>query len=317
MIKKIKRIITNPRKYFSLKHIYDSLILGRLFNKWMNLSKYIKSDKLFLKGFYYFGMKQSLDFKNPKNYTQKIQVLKLLNNNKDYGILVDKFRVRKTIKEKIGEDYLIPLLGVWDSFDNIDFDGLPEQFVLKTTHDSGNVFICTDKEKFDKSYAKKKLTHALKANYFYKSREYPYKYAEPRIIAEKYMHDECQIELNDYKFFCFDGSPELFQIVNNKGVSSSKTYYDSDLNEIPLFGVKHGGNIKIYSSIINKMFKIAKKLSAGLKHIRIDLYYINERIYFGEYTFHHSGGIIKDIDPEWNKKIGRFIEFSNNDRGIK
>lgn len=309
---RLNRILSDPGKYLSFRHIFENVINGRLFILWMRFSRWIPSDKLYIKVFYRLAMHEKLNLEKPVSYTQKIQWLKLNNTNPLYSKMVDKFAVKEIIAKKMGEEYLIPLLGVWDNFESIDFDLLPTQFVLKTTHDSGNVIICKDKETFDFAKARKKLTKALNSNYFYKTREYPYKHAVPRIIAEKYMHDETQEELTDYKFFCFHGLPELLQINSNKGKEKQVNFYDMDFNLLELTSDQGETNRLLRKPRkFNEMVGIAKMLSKDLIHVRIDLYCINDQIFFGEYTFHNSGGIMNFSPPEWNKKLGDMIVLPN------
>jgi hypothetical protein len=307
MIKENKNTIKDKLTY---NFIINKFIAYRLFKLLPKLSPWIQSDETFLKIYYRLAMGKSLDLQNPKTYTEKLQKLKLLNKGQDFSKLVDKFQVREEIQEKLGTHYLIPMLGVWDNFETINFDELPHQFVLKTTHDSGTVIICTDKSKLDVNEAKSKLKNALKRNYFYLSREYPYRYAVPRIIAEQYMFDETQKELDDYKFFCFDGEPKLVEITTGKGKDKQRGYYDFNLNPMP-FTLGNASNNPITEnlSFIPEMAKIARALSQGLKHVRIDLYNINNQIYFGEYTFHHSGGLFEVKPVEWDEKIGEMIKI--------
>lgn len=290
--------------------IINKFIAYRLFKILPKLSHWISSDEIFLKIYYRLAMGKSLNLGNPKTYTEKIQKLKLLNKGQDYSKLVDKYQVREIVKQKLGLSYLIPILGVWDNFNDIDFDSLPNQFVLKTTHDSGTVIICTDKTKLNKHFAQIKLTNALKRNYFYLSREYPYRYAVPKIIAEKYMFDEKQKELDDYKFFCFDGEPKFVEITTGKGKDKQRGYYDLKLNPMPFtLGNAYNNPIAEDLNFIPEMGEIAKTLSAGLKHVRIDLYNINNQIFFGEYTFHHSGGLFEVNPILWDEKIGDMIKL--------
>ena len=198
--------------------------------------------------------------------------------------MVDKYAVKEMIANRIGQQYVIPLLGVWDSFSTIDFAMLPSQFVLKTTHDSGNVIVCKDKKYFDIAKARKKLSKSLKTNYFYKSREYPYKNAVPRIIAEKYMYDQIQEELTDYKFFCFHGEPRVLQISSNKGNVKKVNYYDMEFNRLQLANDLSGIDDTLAKpDNFYEMIEIARKLSKGLIHVRVDLYNINGQIFFGEF----------------------------------
>ena len=257
-------------------------------------------------------MYEKLNLENPTSFTEKIQWLKLRNTNSLYSKMVDKYECRKIITKELGKEYLIPLIGVWDDAFKINFNELPEQFVLKTTHDSGSLIICKGKAMLDVKDTRRRLNKALRRNYFYKSREYPYKNAIPRIIGEKYMHDPEQEELNDYKFFCFDGEPKFVHVTTGKGKTKNSVFFDMNFNPLP-FTVD---NNLCSPDIINrpiafdKMVEISRKLSKGLKHIRIDLYYINKKIYFGEFTFHNAGGIMRFSPPEWDNIIGEMLDIN-------
>jgi len=268
-------------------------IEGHLFLMWVSLSKLIVFDRLWLRVYYRLAMHEKLSFNNPRNYTQKIQVLKLRNTNPLYTQLVDKYGVREYIKEHIGENYLIPLHGVYKHFDDIDFNALPDCFVLKTTHDSGSVVICHDKNTFDYLNAKKKLESSLKRNYYWKSRETPYKNVIPQIIVEQYMSDKSSDDLPDYKFYCFDGEPIYLSITS--GRHASKTYcdfFDMDFNHLEIRSFFDNNPITpLKPENFEEMKNVVRKLSIGIKHVRVDLYNINGSIYFGEFTFHDSGGL--------------------------
>jgi hypothetical protein len=302
------RIISNPEKYLSFNHIFNNSIGDRLFNILLKTSRWFPYDVLYIKLFYRLGMKQKLNFENPSTYTQKIQWLKLHNTDAQFSMLVDKYAVKNYIKQIIGEQYVIPLLGVWNNYDEIDFNALPDQFVLKTNHDSGTVIVCTDKSKLNHDSARKKLNKALSVNYFYKSREYPYKNIKPRIIAEEYIHDSDQGELTDYKIFCFHGEPYYLQITSNNGVHKYMNYFDTKFQPIHLstglpvnpHGIEEPENI-------DKMLEIARLLSKNIIHVRVDMYNIGGKIYFGEYTFHNSGGIIKFNPQYWDEVWGNLI----------
>ena len=294
----------------TLDFIINKFIGYRLLKVMPKLSKCITSDELFLKIYYRLAMSKWLDLDNPKTYTEKLQKLKLLNKGQDFSDKVDKLKVREIVKEKIGEDYLIPIIGSWNAFDEIDFSSLPNQFVLKTTHDSGTVIICTDKLTLDRDTAKLKLTNALQRNYFYLSREYPYRYATPKIICEKYMFDENQMELDDYKFFCFHGQPNFVEITTGKGQYKQRGYYNLDLEPMP-FTLGNSVNLPLLEEVacFEKMCALARVLAEGLIHVRVDLYVVNSKVYFGEYTFHHSGGVF-DVQPTtWDLEIGKMISL--------
>lgn len=296
------------RNKLTFDFIVNKFIGYRLLKVMPKLSKWIASDELFLKIYYRLAMSKWLNLDNPKTYTEKLQKLKLLNKGQDFSDKVDKFEVRKIVEAKIGGDYLIPIIGSWDTFDDIDFSKLPNQFVLKTTHDSGTVIICTDKSKLDHNATKIKLTKALQRNYFYLSREYPYKYARPRIICEEYMFDEQQKELDDYKFFCFHGEPKFVEITTGKGQHKQRGYYNLDLEPMP-FTLGNLVNSPLSETVdcFSEMLILVKQLAKDLKHVRIDLYVVNSKVYFGEYTFHHSGGVFEVHPPEWDLELGRMI----------
>lgn len=279
---------------------------------WLKLPQWLVRDTLFLKVYYYLRTKEKLDLNHPKSYTQKLQWLKLHNKQPDYSVMVDKFAVKELIKNKIGSASVIPLLGVWNRFSEIDFNTLPNQFVLKTSHDSGGVYVCTDKSKIDFSLLDARFSKALKINYFSKSREYPYKNATPRIIAEQYMIDEKQEQLYDYKFYCFHGVPKVLQIT---GIVEGKTYvshYDENFNKLPLKMNNHPAYNFEKPVTFDRMLEISGILSQNLIHVRVDLYEINGNIYFGEYTFHSHGGIINFDPPEWNMTFGSWIHLPLN-----
>lgn len=213
--------------------------------------------------------------------------------------------------------YLIPLLGVWNNFDEIDFEKIPKQFVLKTNHDSGSVVICKDKDKLDKLAAKKKLTKSLKNNYFWAGREYPYKNIKPRIIAEAFMENKGEEGLSDYKFFCFNGKPEILFYAsdryNKDGERTKFDYYDMELQHLPIRsrGHKNKNLVLPYTEQFEEMKTLAAKLSEGFPFLRVDFYLINDKVYFGELTFHHDGGVVPFIPDEWNYKLGEMIDLNS------
>jgi hypothetical protein len=278
---------------------------------WWKSSRFIVSDRLYLKVFYKLNMGEKLDIKNPKTFNQKTQWLKLHNREERYTQMVDKYGVREIIKKEIGEEYLIPLLGVWNEFDDINFDKLPNQFVLKTTHDSGTTLICKDKSTWDINLARKKINSALRKNYFYFGREYPYKNVKPRIVCEHYVVDESGTELKDYKFFCFDGVPKLFFVASNRFIDVKFAYYDMELNRLHLNTGKYSLSNETITKIesFDTMVELAKKFSKGIPFVRVDLYNINGKVYFGEFTFHHDGGVVPFYPQEWDKKLGDLIRL--------
>lgn len=274
------------------------------------LAQYIP-DKLYLKLFYRYATGNKLNLKNPQTFNEKLQWLKLYDRNPLYTKLVDKYEVREYIKEKIGEEYLIPLLGVWDNVDEINFDELPSQFVLKTTHDSGGVVICKDKRNFDIDQAKNFLSEHLQNNFYYMGREWPYKNVKPRIIAEKYMVDESNIELKDYKLFCFDGNVVLIQVDYGRFEKHMRNLYDLDWNYLDLEIQYPTNSLKVINKPNNlcEMLDIASSLSRKLPHVRVDMYVINNKVYFGELTFYHGSGTEKITPKKWDYKLGDMINL--------
>ena len=196
-------------------------------------------------------------------------------------------------------------------FDEIDFDTLPDQFVLKTTHDSGGVVVCPDKSKFDKVAARKKLERSLKHNYFFEHREYPYKNVPPRIIAEKFMVDESGTELKDYKFFCFDGKCKMLFVATDRNIGDVKfDFFDEKFNHLPFVQGHPWAEKEIKRPAgFDKMIELSEILSKGFSHVRVDLYDINGQIYFGELTFFHFSGNVPFVPQEWDYKIGEWMKL--------
>ena len=274
------------------------------------LSPLIKNDKSFIQMEYYLGMHKRLNLDNPQTYNEKLQWLKLHAKREDYTRLVDKYEVKEYVARILGDDYLIPTLGVWDKFEDIDFKQLPDQFVLKCTHDSGGLVICKDKSKLDLAKAKRKITKSLKHNFYWEHREYPYKDVKPRIIAEKYMVDESGTELKDYKFFCFDGQPKMLFIATDRPFDTRFDFYDIDFNHLP-FEQGHPLATKkiVKPKGFDEMVRLAAFLSQGMPHVRVDFYDINGKIYFGEFTFFHFSGNVPFKPEEWDYKIGQWLNL--------
>lgn len=269
-------------------------------------------DKQYLQLLYRLRMKKRLNLESPQTYNEKLQWLKLHDRKPEYTQMVDKYEVRAFVKEQLGEEYLIPLVGgPWRSFDQIDFDMLPEQFVLKVTHDSGGVIVCKDKKKFDYFAARKKLGKALKHNYYHRTREWPYKNVVPQIIAEQYMEDSTSQELRDYKFFCFDGTPKALFIATERqtaGVETKFDFFDMKYNHLEIRnGHPNAEILPDKPQQFEQMQELARKLSKGIPHVRVDFYEVDGRIYFGEITFYHWSGMIPFEPKEWDKTFGEWI----------
>lgn len=275
----------------------------------------ILPDPLFLRLKYFLKMKKILNLKNPKTFNEKLQWLKLHDRRPEYTKMVDKYEAREYIKEKIGEEYLIPLLGVWDSFDEIDFDKLPDQFVLKCNHDSGGLIVCRDKNKLNIEEARRKISKCLKNNYYWSGREWPYKNVKPRIIAEKYMVDEFSEKpergLIDYKFYCFEGTPKFAYV--SDGLEDHSTaninFVTMDWEKAPFrrLDFKEFDVLPKKPEHFEKMVQLSKILSKNIHFVRVDFYEINGKVYFGELTFFPGGGLVNISPKEWDAKIGKYI----------
>lgn len=268
------------------------------------------SSEAFLKKTYRIKMGRELDLHNPVTYTEKLQWLKLYDHRPEYTTMVDKYAVKQYVAQRIGEQYVIPLLGVWDSADKIDFDRLPDQFVLKTTHDSGAIVICKDKKNFDIRGAKKKLNHFMKRCYYDCNREWPYKNVQPRIIAEIYMEDSTYKELRDYKFFTFGGEPKVLYIAQGrgKGEPTVADFFDMEFNHLP-FTIDHdmAQVPPPKPTCFEEMKRLAAVLSEGTPQLRVDFYEVDGKVYFGEMTFFHCSGF-EGFHPEvWDKTFGDWV----------
>ena len=297
MPKILKKLMKNPYKIFVFLG-YKGLL------NWVGDKAYIK---LLYRGI--VGKKLNLD--NPKTFNEKLQWLKIYNRKPEYTMMVDKYAVREYIKEQLGEEFLIPLIGVWDSPDEIDFDALPDQFVLKCNHNSGlGMCICTDKSKLDIEAVKEDLRKGLKQDYYLTSREWPYKNVKRKIIAEKYMVDESGTELKDYKVLCFNGEPELIQIHSGRAKVHMQDYYDTKWNKMDIYqGYPLSDEVREKPVFLEEMLEVSRVLSKGIPHVRVDWYYVENQLYFGELTFFDGSGYFEFEPDEWNYKLGEKIKI--------
>lgn len=272
----------------------------------------IRDDKKYIEFIWRHRMDYPLNLECPQTFNEKLQWLKLYDHEDKYTMMVDKYEVKDYVASIIGQQYVIPTLGVWDSVKDIQFDVLPDQFVLKTTHDSGGLVICKDKKSFDFKKAKKKLSKSLKANYYMAGREWPYKNVKRRIIAEEYLEDKKTKELRDYKFFCFDGVPRLMFVATDRQnrVEPFFDFFDMNYNHIEMrHGHPNAPTLPEKPESFEQMKMLAAKLSRGLAEARIDFYEVNGKPFFGEITlFHHNGTVM--FDPsEWDLKLGNMINL--------
>lgn len=301
-IKSLKTYLNNP-----------GLLVIRVgknsFLKYMNDEKYLKMS-------YKIHTGNELDLEHPQTFNEKIQWLKIHDRKKIYTLLADKCEAKNIVSNILGEEYIIPTLGVWEKFEDITWDSLPEQFVLKCTHDSGGLVICREKRKLDIETTKKIIMNSARRNYYWSGREWPYKNIKPRIIAEKYMIQGNESGLRDYKFFCFSGVPKMLYV--SEGLENHETakisFYDLQGNELPFHRKDYkplGRNIELPNNF-NEMIKVAEKLAKYVDNpfVRIDLYSIRNRIYFSEVTFSPCGGNIPFDPEEWDRKLGDWIDLN-------
>ena len=304
-MKKIIKYLTHPR---------EALIC--LMNK--NFFFFLP-DKLYLKWKYKLLIGKKLDLKNPKLLSEKLQWLKLYNRNPEYTEMVDKYEVRNYIENKIGKQYLIPLVGVYDNFNDIDFDKLPNQFVIKCTHDSGGLVICKDKNTLNMKAAKKKINKFMKRNYYKVHREWPYKNVKPRIVIEKYIENKDKSDLLEYNIFCFNGIPKLVSVCyGDKEKNRFNDFYDSDFNKLDLKCIYNASNV-IFDKPkqFDKMKEIASILSKNIPHLRVDFYLCNNKIYLGELTFFHFAGFTKFEPKDYEITLVNYLKLGEGNTNEK
>ncbi len=299
--------MANISSYFNS---VSSLVLTmlKLFGSWT------LPDRLYLEWRFRLEMGIPLNLDDPKSYSDKLQWLKLYNRRPEYTRMVDKYEVKQYVSDLIGEEYVIPTLGVWDSPEDIDFDSLPDRFVLKTTHGGGGtgVVICKDKSVFDRRSAIRKLKASLRKDTYTLYKEWPYKDVKKRVIAEQYIEDE-NGELNDYKFSCFDGTADCVMLCLDRFSGDTKFYFFD--NEWNLMRLNKRGKAAPEGFTLPKpekmdeMFKMASRLSEGLPFARVDLYNVKGRIYFGEITFYPASGFDRNLLPEAEKYFGDKIKL--------
>lgn len=296
MADRLKRSIKNPR-------IIPISFLHRTC-RWY-------SDKFYLKILFRLEMGYSLNLNNPQTFNEKLNWMKIYYRNPLFPILADKYLAKAYVAEKIGEQYLVPNYGVWDSAEDINFEELPNQFVLKATGDSSGIVICKDKTKLNISEAKSKLSRCQNSNYYYFLREWVYKDIKAKIIADKYLDDKSGCELRDYKFWCFNGEPKVMYCTN-KGSDIFENFYDMDYNTLD---INHGFERKIPEfekpDAFDEMKKLATKLSEGIPFVRIDFFYVNSHVYFGEFTFYDWGGMRPFVNKKWDDMLGSWIKLPN------
>lgn len=272
--------------------------------------KYVP-DKFWIEFKYYSHFRMPLNLKDPKTFNEKLQWLKLYYQKDSHTQMVDKYGMKDYVTKKVGSQYVVPLLGVWDRAEDVDFQTLPEQFVLKTTHDCAGLVICTDKSRLDIEATKQKLQRALNSNYYLRYREWPYKNVVPRIIAEKYMVDESGTQLKDYKIFCFNGEPYCVQVDFDRFQEHKKNIYSLDWKLLEFsFNFPAHPEVEITKpDTLDEMLTIAKVLSKGEPYVRVDFYSVDHRPYVGEITFFPVSGYGKFVPEKYDSIFGNLIQL--------
>ncbi len=269
-------------------------------------------DDAYLKRKFKIKMGYELDLENPKTFNEKLQWLKLHDRKPEYTLLVDKFAVKAHIAKTLGPEYIIPTLGDWKSFDEIDFSQLPDRFVLKCPHDSGGLVICKDKAKLNMVAARKKMTRSLKRNFYYWAREWPYKDVPARIFAEQYMEDSAgKGDLTDYKLHFFHGECKAIMVGKNRYGKNGldNDYYTPEWEHFD-FTRGHSHNAEIPNERpeqLDEMLRLGKILAKDYPFVRIDFYVINGKIYFGEITFYPGSGFNAFHPEKWDRIFGDWI----------
>lgn len=273
--------------------------------KWM-------PDKANIQLVYHAQMNKKLNLNDPKTFNEKLQWLKLYDRKPEYGMLADKYAVRAYIEKTIGRDVLVPLYGVWENARDIDFDSLPDRFVLKCTHDSGSIRICRDKRAFNMDEARAFLNKRLKRNCFYFGREWPYKNLKPRIIAEQYLIDEKTEDLRDYKVHCFHGEPKVILVCSERHKEGLKEdWFTVGWKHLPIHRPTHANNEKkiLPPQNLEAMLRMARTLSAGIPFVRIDFYEVNGKVYFSEITMFPTSGYTAFVPEKYDSILGDWIEL--------
>ena len=306
LVQKIYNYIVNPDYRF-------------IINESLGLYKNI-DDVTFTKRKFKIRMGYELNLENPITFNEKLQWLKLFDHNPIYTKMVDKIGAKEYAANILGEKHIIPTIGIWDKPEDIDWDKLPKQFVLKVTHDSGGIVICKDKEHLDKEAVIKILSKSLDFDYYKLHREWPYKNVPRKIIAEKYMKENGSEELRDYKFYCFNGEPQFLYVSeglsNHKNAKMCFVTLDWDLAKFGRFDYTPYDKLPPKPNNLDDLIIIARKLSKGYTFLRVDLYSINGNIYFGELTLCPCAGMMRFDPEEYDKIVGEFMSLPYEKIGV-
>lgn len=285
------------------RHLFE-LLLTKLF-WWL-------PNKLYLSLYYRIRLHRFPNLKNPIRYTEKLQWLKLYYHRQDLTHWVDKCEAKALAADIIGNEHIIPTYGVWDKFDDIDFDALPNSFVLKSTNGGGGcgVYICKNKKELDKAKARQRIELSQRSDIYKTLKEWPYKSVSHKIIAEQYMEDESG-ELRDYKYYCFHGEPKVMFVASNRYSNHNYNFFDMQFNKLPITSVMGAPSVESFQkpALFEEMKNIARKLSSGFPHVRVDLYCCNNTIYFGELTFFDTSGFDNMNSDKWDLIFGEWLSL--------
>lgn len=290
---------------------HPTLLAGYLLTK--NAAR-ISDDRKYIQWKYWLTFGKKCDLDNPKTFQEKLQWIKLNDRKPIYHQMVDKYDAKRFIAERVGEEYVIPTLGIWNRFEEVDFDSLPNQFIIKNTHDSGTYFICKDKSKLDiKEVRKRLLIDSRKEDYYVFSREWPYKGLKHRIIAEPLLNDKRSEYLTDYKFFTFNGEPRFFYVTSNRGrdggLKEDFFNLDGELLDINQYGYCNNNVTPELPKKISEMIDISRILSRDTYHLRVDFYEVDDRVYCGELTFFDGGGFSPFTPSKYDRILGDWIKL--------
>lgn len=302
---KLKRVELVSSLYHNMRHAYY---------------KYCFTDESFIKKYFKKNLDREINLENPIEFSEKLQWLKLYWYDPLATKCADKYEVRNIVKQKVGQEVLNELYGVYDSVKDIDVSELPESFVMKATHSSGYNFVCKDKYKVDWDKQLKELNRWLKINYYWHTREWVYKDIKPRIICERYLtEDDKSSSLTDYKIYCFNGRPTYCQVIKDRNSGGTIDFFDREWKHLEFTGLQKMPNS--FKKIIEpqkykKMLEMSKELSKDFPFVRVDFYYVNNKIYFGELTFFPQSGFGEFDPPEWNTKIGELLELPAKEKKV-
>lgn len=294
MFRKLRRYLGDP--YHEIG--YD---LMRTHPNWL-------PDKWYLKLLWEYTYGYELDLEHPKTFNEKLNWLKLYHRKPEYTLMVDKYEVKKIVSSCIGSQYVVDNYAVANKWEDIDFSKLPERFVVKCTHDSGGAFVCHDKKCFDFDGTRKQVMENLNTNYYYSLREWPYKNVKPRIVVDRLLDEHTGNKLQDYKFWCFDGQP-VYMYCTIKGGQVYENFYDMEFQPVPIDHAfpRHKPEFE-RPSHFELMKELATQLSQGIPFVRVDFFYVEGQVYFGEYTFYDWGGF-RSFSGDWDERLGDLIKL--------